>query len=56
MGSNMINKDIPKIQNIYDNFIVKLNILKNKQFNFLKKALAKKQQSDLEDLRKNLRS
>jgi len=45
-----------KIQNIYNDFIIKLNGLKNKQFNFLKKLFAKKQEADLEELRKNLRS
>jgi hypothetical protein len=45
-----------KIQSIYNDFIIKLNGLKNKQFDFLKKLFAKKQAADLEDLRKNLRS
>ncbi len=43
-----------KIQNIYDGFIVKLNVLKNKQFAFLKNLFVAKQQADLKELRKKI--
>ena len=43
-----------KIKKIYDSFIVKLNVLKNKQFTFLKNLFVAKQQADLKELRKKI--
>lgn len=42
------------IRNIYNSFVVKLNILKSKQLNYLKKLFASKQERELEDLRKDI--
>jgi len=47
--------DNKKIQNIYDSFAFKLNILKNKQLDFLKNLFAAKQKNGLEELRKDIK-
>ncbi len=48
------DSDEIKIKKIYDSFIAKLNLIKNKQFVFLNNLFIAKQQADLKELRKKI--
>lgn len=43
-----------KVSSIYNDFLTRLGIFRNKQLSFLKSLAAKKSQTELDDLRKQL--